>query len=193
MDALRHVLTAALLALILNWLWRSSRAGKAKEEAGRKIFGPTRGIQVVIVLCGVLFTALVVGSAIALRKPSDCWVPFLFMAFLFLVPFMYPPVLTIDVDGVSSRARYGSEKKIRWEDVASLHYNTGNKQFTIRSNDGRKISHAGYNADPDGFQKEIQRRTRLPLTLAQPGTWKVETIEVPYEENQEESGARVIG
>src|ERR1700745_3744209 len=71
MDALRHILTAALLALILNWLRRSSRAGKAKEEAGRKIFGPTPGIQVVTILCGVLFTALVVGSAIALRKPSD--------------------------------------------------------------------------------------------------------------------------
>jgi len=193
MDALRHVLTAALLALILNWLWRSSRAGKAKEEAGRKIFGPTRGIQVVTVLCGVLFTALVVGSAIALRKPSDWWVPFLFMAFLVLVPFMYPPVLTIDVDGVSSRAWYGSEKKIRWEDVANLHYNTGNKQFTIRTKDSSKITHAGYNADPDGFQKEIQRRTRLPLRIAQPGTWKVETIEVPYEENQEESGDQVIG
>src|SRR5689334_13569754 len=192
MDALRHLLTAALLALVLNWLWKSSRAGKAKAEAGRKIFGPTRGIQIVTVVCGVLFAALVVGSAVALRKPSDWWVPFLFMAFLALVPFMYPPVLTIDVDCVSSRAWYGSEKKIRWEDVGSLHYNTGNNQFTIRSHDGRKITHAGYNADPDGFQKEIQRRTRLPLKVAQPGTWKTETIEVPYEESQEESDDRVI-
>lgn len=182
MDALRHVLTAALLALVLNWLWRSSRKGKVKEEAGRKIFAPTRGIQIMTVLCGVLFTTFAVGSAIALRKPSEWWVPFLFMAFLAMVPFMYPPVLTIDVDGVSARAWYGREKKIRWEDVGSLHYNTGNKQFTIRSNDDRKITHAGFNADPDGFQKEIQRRTRLPLKVAQPGTWKAETIEVPYEE-----------
>ena len=193
MDALGHALTAALLALVLNWLWRSSRTGRTKEEAGRKIFGPTRGIQVVTVLCGVLFTALVVLSAVTLRKPSEWWVTFLFMAFLALVPFMYPPVLTIEVDGVSSRAWYGSEKKIRWEDIASLHYNTGNKQFTIRSNDGRKIMHAGYNADPDGFQKEIQRRTRLPLKIAQPGAWKMETIEVPYKENQEELGDRIIG
>ncbi|HWY70049.1 MAG TPA: PH domain-containing protein [Terriglobales bacterium] len=184
MDALRHVLTAVLLALVLNWLWKSSRTGKAKEEAGRKIFGPTRAIQIVTVLCGIVFTGLVIGSAVALRKPNEWWVPFLFVAFLAMVPFMYPPVLTIDVDGVSSRAWYGSEKKIRWEDMASLHYNTGNKQFTIRSNDGRKVTHAGFNADADGFKKAVQSHTRLPLKIAQPGTWKTETIEVPYEENQ---------
>jgi len=193
MDALRHVLTAALLALVLNWLWKSSRSGKVKEEAGRKIFGPTTAIQIVTALCGLLFTALVVISVVVLRKPNQWWVPFLFMAFLAMVPFMYPPVLTIDVDGVTSRTWYGSEKKIRWEDIASLHYNTGNKQFSVRSNDNRKITHAGYNADPDGFLQEIQRRTRLPLKVAQPGVWKSETVEVPYEENQKESSDELIG
>jgi len=131
-------------------------------------------------------------SVVVLRKPNQWWVPFLFMAFLAMVPFMYPPVLTIDVDGVTSRTWYGSEKKIRWEDIASLHYNTGNKQFSVRSNDNRKITHAGYNADPDGFLQEIQRRTRLPLKVAQPGVWKSETVEVPYEENQKESSDQLI-
>src|SRR5437868_15479722 len=96
MDVLRHVLTAALLALVLNWLWKSSRTGKATEEAGRRIFGPTRAIQIVTVLCGVVCTGLVIGSAVALRKPNDWLVPFLRVQLLALVPSMYPPVLASD-------------------------------------------------------------------------------------------------
>lgn len=184
MDAFRHLLTAVLLAIVFRWLWKSSRTGKAKEEAGRKIFPPTRAIQILTAACGLLFAGLVIASSLAMRKPNEWWVPFLFLGFFAMVPFMYPAVLTIDVDGVASRTWFGSEKKIRWEDVASLHYNTGNKQFTVRSNDGRKITHAGFNADPGGFQKAVQSRARLPLKIAQPGTWKTETIEVPYEENQ---------
>jgi len=193
MDVFRHILTAALLAVIFRGLWKSSRTGQAKEEAGRKIYGPIRGLQILVVVCGTVFTGLVIASSVAARKPHEWWVPFVFLGMLAIVPFMYPPVLTIEVDGVASRAWYGNEKKIRWEDVASLHYNMGNKQFTVRSNDGRKITHAGFNADSGGFRNEIQRRTRLPLKIAQPGTWKTETVEVPYEESQNESGDRVIG
>jgi len=47
---------------------------------------------------------------------------------------MYPPVLTIEVDGIGSRTWFGSEKKIHWEDIASLHYNTGNNQVSVRDN-----------------------------------------------------------
>lgn len=136
--------------------------------------------------CTVLvFTALVIASSVVARKPR---VPFVFRGLLAIVPFRYPPVLTIDVDGVASRTWFGKEKKIRWEDVTSLHYNTRSRQFTARSTDGGKITHAGFNADPDGFRTEIQRRTRLPLQVASPGTWRTETIEVPFEESHEGLG-----
>jgi len=95
---------------------------------------------------------------------------------------MYPPVLTIEVEGIGSHTWFGSEKKIRWEDVASLHYNTGNNQFSVRDNRGRKITHGGFNVDGAMFLNEIRERTRLPLKIARPGTWKTETFEVPYEE-----------
>src|SRR5207302_9538241 len=95
---------------------------------------------------------------------------------------IYPPVLSIEVDGIGSGSWLGREKKIRWEDIASLRCNTGSKQFTVCANDGRKITHAGFNAEPGLFQNEIQKRTRLPMKLTRPGTWNSETIEVPYEE-----------
>ena len=101
-----------------------------------------------------------------------------------LTLFIYPPVLSIELDGIGSRSWSGREKKIRWEDIASLRYNTGNRQFTVCANDGRKITHAGFNVEPGQFQHEIRTRTRLPLKIARPGTWKVETFEVPYEEEE---------
>jgi len=186
MDALRHVLTAVVLALVLRWLWKSSRMEKAREESGRKIFPPTRAIRIVMLLGGVLFIAMAVFSVIFLREPRNWWVPYFFLAFALLPVLAYPPVLTIEVDGVASRAWFGKEKKIRWEDIASLQYNTSNKQFTVRATDGRKITHGGYNADADFFRQEIQRRTRLPLKVARPGLVKMETVEVPYEEGAAE-------
>jgi hypothetical protein len=182
MEALRHVITAVVLALVFSWLWRSSRIEQAKLESGRKIFPPTRAIRILTALCGVVFTTLFIVSWISIRKPTEWWVPYLFLSFVAIVPFMYPPVLSIEVDGVASRTWFGREKKIRWEDIASLHYNTGNRQFTVRANDGGKITHFGFNADAALFRHEIHERTRLPMKVARPGTWKTETIEVPYEE-----------
>ena len=182
MDVLRHVLTAALLALVLRWLWKSSRMEKAREESGRKIFPPTRAIRIVMPLSAILFVTMVVFSLIFVREPRNWWVPYFFLAFALLPVLAYPPVLTIELDGVGSRTWFGKEKKIRWEDIASLHYNTNNKQFMVRAADGRKITHASFNADADVFRQEIQRRTRLPLKVARPGIVKVETIEVPFED-----------
>jgi len=115
-----------------------------------------------------------------------------FLGFVVLFLFAYPPVLSIEVDGIGSRSWFGREKKIAWQDVASLHFNAGNRQFTVRANDGRKITHAGFNADPGLFQAEIQRRTRLPIKITKPGTWKSEAFEVPYEEHEAEEAGQAL-
>src|SRR5262245_61926776 len=102
MGALQHPITAVVLALVLSWLWRSSLIERAKLESGCKIFPPSRGIRILTVLCGAVFATLFVWSWISIRKPTEWWVPYLFLGFLALVPFMYPPVLSIEVDGVAS-------------------------------------------------------------------------------------------
>lgn len=158
----------------------------ASVEAGRTVFLPTRAVRILSVLFGVAFTSLFLWSWFAVRKPDEWWVPYLFLGFVALSLCISPPVLSIEVDGIGSRFWWGREKKIRWEDVASLRYNTGNKVFTVCANDGRKISHAGFNAEPGLFQNEIRKRTRLPMKLTRPGTWKAETYEVPYEEVETE-------
>jgi hypothetical protein len=111
-------------------------------------------------------------------------VPYLFLGFTTLVLLGYPPVLTIEVEGVGSRTWFGKEKKFRWEEIASLHYNLGNRYFTVRATDGRKITHSGFNADPKLFRAEIQRRTHLPVKVSEPGRGKAGVYEVPYDESE---------
>ncbi len=185
MTALSHLLTLAVLAIVLRWLWNSSSTEQAKLEAGRHLFAPTRAIRIVLSSCGVGFTALFVWSQFSLRQPDEWWVPYLVLGFLVLILFAYPPLLSIEVDGVASRSWFGREKKIRWEDIATLHFNAGNRQFTVRASDGRKISQAGFNSDPGQFQAQVLERTHLPLKITKPGTWKSETYEVPYEDEAE--------
>jgi hypothetical protein len=186
MGPLRHLLTVVVVVVVLRWLWNSSTIEQSKFEAGRQLFPPTRAMRILTIFGGVVFTALFVWSQLSLRQPSEWWVPYLFLGFVALFLFVYPPVLSIEVDGIGSRSWFGREKKIRWEDVGSLHFNSGNRQFTVRANDGRQISHAGFNADPGLFQAEVLGRTRLPLKVTEPGAWKSETFDVPYEEFEDE-------
>ena len=182
MGVLHYLITSALLAIILRWLWKAARTEKAKVESGRQVFPATKPIAFLLILFAFLFAALAVASLLLVHEARNWWVPYLFLGFALLVLLAYPPVLTIEVDGIGSRTWFGKEKKVRWEDVSSLHYNAGNKYFTVRAIDGRKITHSGFNVDPNGFRDEIQKRTRLPMKFAQPGLWKTETIEVPYDQ-----------
>src|SRR5690349_3999433 len=158
MGVLRHLLILLVIGVVLRWLWKSSINERASVEAGRTVFPPTRAIRILLIFLSVAFTTFFLWSWFAARKPDEWWVPYLFLGFLVLNLFIYPPVLSIEIDGIGSRSWMGREKKIRWEDVASLRYNTGNKQFTVCAKDGRKITHAGFNAELGLFQNEIQKR-----------------------------------
>ena len=175
-----------VIGVVFRWLWKSSLNEHASVETGRAVFPPTRAVRILTVFLGVAFAALFLWSWFAVHRSDEWWVPYLFLGFLALNLCVYPPVLSIEVDGIGWRSWLGHEKKIRWEDVGSLRYNAGSKQFTVCANDGRKITHAGFNAAPGLFQHEIQKRTRLAMKVTRPGTWKSETFEVPCEESESE-------
>src|SRR5262249_20544521 len=187
MDPIRHglpIVVLAVHALILLWLWRRSPAANATFESGRMIFRPIAESRFLVVLFLAAFSAAVIGSSLLLRRPSQWWVPYMFIGFLFMVPFLYPPALTIEVDGVTSRTWYGHENKIRWEDVASLTYHLGKKHFTVRAADGRKIIHSPFNAEQDLFISEVRKHTRLPMKISHP--WSARRTDLPYEEVESE-------
>jgi hypothetical protein len=177
------LLLSLVVAVVLGWLYIASLTGRARVAAGHTIFPPTRAMRILIVVVGVAFMSLFLLSWFALRKPDEWWVPYLFLGFLALDLCAYPPVLTIGVEAVGSRAWWQRERKmIRWEDVGRLDYNTGSKQFVVRAKDGRKITHSGFQVEQELFVHEVRRRTRLPMNVTKPGTWKSLTLEVPYEE-----------
>ena len=106
MGALRHVLIIVVIGVVSRWLWRSSLNERASVEAGRTVFPPTRAIRSLAVFLGVAFTSLFLWSWFAVRKPDEWWVPYLFLGFLALNLCIYPPVLSIEVDGVKARPPY---------------------------------------------------------------------------------------
>ncbi len=180
MDFARYaapILVAVLQGLVFLWLRKRAATEEARIEAGCTTFPPILELRILMSIAAIVLVALVVLSCLSLRRPEQRWVPYIFLGFLALVPFGYPPALTLEVDGIGSRNWFGYEKKIRWEEVASLHYNIGNRQFTVRGIDGCKITHA-FNADGAMFRNEIQKRTRLSMKVARPGIWN----EVQYEE-----------
>src|SRR5262244_3483717 len=106
MDPIRHglpIVVLAVHALILLWLWRRSPTANATFESGRMIFRPVAESRFLTVLFLATFAAAVVASSLLLRRPGQWWVPYMFIGLLLLVLFLYPPVLTIEVDGVASR------------------------------------------------------------------------------------------
>jgi len=192
MGLFRHLLTLLTVAVVFRWLRTSSLTERANVEPGRTFFPPTSATRILTVVGCVGFTVLFLCFWLALHNPDEWWVPYLFLGFLPLMLFGSPPVLSIEVLGIGSHAWWRREKQmIPWEDVASLHFNTGNKQFIARAKGGRKITHAGFNAEQGQFMHDVQERTHPPMKVTKPGTWKSETYEVPCEETEAEEEVRV--
>jgi hypothetical protein len=185
-NIVRHAITVTMLSLVLRWLWKASASSNAQLESGNYVFPPPRAVRLLMLLVGVVFAALSLVSLYFLDRSGGRWALGFFLGFLLLVMLSYPPVLSIEVDGVRSRTWYGREKKLRWEEISALQYNVGNRCFTVRGVDGCKITHSGFNADAVFFREEIQRRTRLPMRVKRPGVWKPEIVEVGFNETEDQ-------
>jgi hypothetical protein len=132
----RVFLLLLAVGILFRWLWTRSSITKATIESGRTIFPPVREIRILFAFIAIAIATLLIWCSLTLQ-PSEWWLPYVCLVLLVGVPLMIPPVLTIDVDCIVSRTWFGYEKQIRWEDIASLDYNVGNKYFTVRD---RKVS-----------------------------------------------------
>jgi Bacterial PH domain len=154
--------------MVFRWLWKRSSKTKATIESGRVNFPPIQEIRMLAAFIAMTIAALLIWSSLPLQ-PSEWWLPCTCLALLVGVPFMIPPVLTIDVHGIVSRTWFGHQKIIRWENVASLHFNTGSKNFTVRDRDGRKIVHTAFHAGESLFSEKVRARTRQPMKVTDSG------------------------
>jgi hypothetical protein len=95
--------------------------------------------------------------------------------------FVFSPSLRISTDGVHQDGWGPFNKKITWEEIVDLELNTGDGAFTVKAKGGRKIKHTAVHAARDRFAAMIQKRTKLPMTIATPGIWKVKRTSIPYD------------
>jgi len=61
-----------------------------------------------------------------------------------------------------------------------LDYNFGNKYFTLRDRNDRKIVHSAFHAEGPLFKNKVRERTHLPMKITRQGVLKTKTIELPY-------------
>jgi uncharacterized membrane protein len=61
---------------------------RATVESGREIFSPTRAIRLLASSVGIVFAILLIWFSYSVRRPEEWWVPYLFLVFLALIPFM---------------------------------------------------------------------------------------------------------
>ncbi len=179
---LRHALTAIVIAIVLRWLYGAAAKEKPGFESGLTKFAPSKAVKALMGICVVGFGAAAIASAYALSGKPGWWASLLFLGFALLGAVGMPPVITIDDRGVTSTHWFGKTTCIPWNEITSLEYNIANKTFTVRSKSS-KIQHTGFHIGSQQFRDAVQRRTKLPMKMKSPGTWRSNVTEIPYTEN----------
>lgn len=80
--------------------------------------------------------------------------------------------IVLNYEGISGTSTWGRRAALAWNDVASLEFNTGNRNTMVIGKNGAKVCHSGFHLDQPRFEEEVKRRTGLPVKVIQPGTWK---------------------
>ena len=92
-------------------------------------------------------------------EPAWMWSIPLFFLIVFLGA--WPADIVLDEEGVLQRSWWGRETRIRWCDVASALYRSGDGSTFIFGYDGSEIRHTGYHAAPARYQAEVKKRGAL--------------------------------
>jgi hypothetical protein len=165
--------------LVFLWLRKWRPTAKTESQSWRATFRPSPEIRIFFIVLTASVAALLIWCFISLG-PSEWWLPYACLEILLLIPFLYPRVLTITVEGIESRTLLGSVKKLRWENVAALEYNAANRHFAVLDKDGLKMVHTLVHVDGNLFQILVRERTRLPTKVTLRGFWKRRTVSLRY-------------
>src|SRR5215470_1209860 len=177
--ALVPLLLLVVHGYVFLWLRKWKPTPKSEFASGRTTFSPSSEIRFFFIVLTAMVAGLLVWCSISL-EPREWWLPYACLGILLLMPFLCPKVLTIAVEGIESRTLLGSVKRIRWEKVSALEYNTGNKYFTVLDKNGLKIVHTFFHVDGNLFQTLVRERTRLPTKVTLRGFWKRRTVNLHY-------------
>ena len=156
---------AAILRGIYN---RSARA--TAVIAGDSISFPESKIVPVIRWSGLLLFSAAAFASWTYGRSLLATVVFAGLALISI--FARGEAITVNSGGISGASTWGRSASLKWSDVGSLEFNTGNRNTMVIGNNGAKICHSGFHLDQPRFEAEVKRRTGLRMKVIQPGTWK---------------------
>jgi hypothetical protein len=169
MSSLSTLLICIAVPAILRWVYTRSAAGKAILEGDSIVFAES--IVVPIIRWGglVLFSTAAFASWTYAKSLLGTLI---FGCFALLSVFARGDSIVLDNEGISGASTWGRRAALAWSDVASLEFNSGNRNTMVIGKNGAKVCHSGFHLDQGRFEEEVKRRTGLPMKVIQPGTWK---------------------
>jgi hypothetical protein len=154
---------------LLRWIYNRSARGTAIITQDSVSFPESKLVPIIRWSGLVLFSAAAFASwtyGLSLLATG------IFAGFALLSIFARGEAITVNSEGISGASIWGRSASLKWSDVASLEFNTGNRNTMVIGKDGARICHSGFHLDQPRFEAEVKRRTGLQVKVIQPGTWK---------------------
>lgn len=172
-DLITPILIGVTVPLVLRWVYSRSSRSTVEHSASDLVYPPSKVIAVIRVVSilaalGLLFGAIFMRGNLA----GSIVLVVVGLAFLVMGLLCRSIPIVLSPEGIHGASTWGRNAFIPWQQVKELSFNTGNRLTAVVGQDGTRICHAGFHADPDGFRNEIKTRTGLPLKVIEPGTFK---------------------
>jgi hypothetical protein len=169
MSRLSTLLICIAVPAILRWVYTRPAAGKAVLEGDSIVFPESIMVPIIRWSGLVLFSTAAFASWTYAKSLLGALI---FGGFALLSAFARGDSIIINREGISGASTWGRRAALAWSDIASLEFNTGNRNTMVIGKNGTKICHSGFHLDQGRFEEEVKRRTGLPMKVIQPGTWK---------------------
>ncbi len=170
---MRNFISTLLICIAVpaffRWLYSISEKTGAQHQEAQVVYPASKAVAIIRWLWIGFCTVIVAAS---LWRPPN-WIGVAAGAALLGLSFFIrstPIVLT--AEGIHGEGMWGRTAFIPWAEIREIRCTKGNSLTTVVGQNGTKIYHAGFNADPEGFRQELKLRTNLPLTVIESGIVK---------------------
>ena len=143
--------------VIMAWLKRKAREGRAREHGDRTIFRVTLPAKL-LMLTGVL--ALIFAEIMMFSVPDDTplWQDLVLVPILLFLLLCGSGSIILDSTGVSKRNLLGIRRTIPWHDVRTLDLIARKQVAYVGRGTGLRMEFTAYHVDLQRFVEEVRRR-----------------------------------
>ena len=160
-----YIPSGLIVYLIVTGLLNATAQSKATRQADALLFGPTETVRWLLI---VLILGFACGSLyVSLTPPQSLLGAVIFGLISIAGTLAFPANIVVSGTGVAETKWWGTQKAIPWNDVDRIEYHKGPATTVIRSKDGTRVVHSGWNRDTSGFLASCQERTGLSVKTSE--------------------------